>query len=336
MKKAITIIGIATFAALLCGCNKGNIAPDNKQFTISVSMPNDDTKIDLNGRTLTWNNTDKIRVCAPNRGQVGWNGFEFSIDPSSISADGKRAFFTGTGLEEGDLLAIIYGPYRTSTEVHTIHAYGGWERSGSSNNPPASTPSYQAAFVPMWQEYVDGGPKTEYLLMANADADGDLYASNNPGATFKNLMSIIKLPVKNTGTSRTLSSIKLECSNAPISGKFMAFDHGDLMTPGKFIFRATSVNHKNVNKENNNAIVLNDDGTLASGNWGSWVMLKDINVELTATDRNFYLVVFPGAHGTLTFTLTDTNNNTKTVEWDSNVTTESGKIYNFASVDWNN
>ena len=176
---------------------------------------------------------------------------------------------------------------------------------------------------PIHQYYVAGGPDPKYLAMATSTVVTSL-----DRVQLSNLMSIIKLPVKTSGAAVTLSSIKVTCDNVAISGPFHCCIHNN-----QELAAGASINFKpsTYNKPGNSPIIDNNNGS-----YGNSVLLKNINVALTASNQYFYIVIFPGAHGNLTFTLKDSNDNTKVFNWNTSFTSAKGKIYNFPAIDWSN
>ena len=324
MKKVFTVIAVAALTVLFCGCNKENVSTDKQALTVNVSMPDDEiaTKTALDGTTLTWATTDRLYVAAAHKGLSLWRLNRFDIDPATIRNSGKTASFvdmSGKDWTGAEKFCVVYGSVGANSVI--ANRDGGWWVAGTS---PAdgSDQNYFALKNACWQVYAAGGPRPQYLAMYSD------VVSNLDDVQFRNLMSIIKLPVKTSGAAHTLSSIKVVCSGVSISGQFGTYRHtNSILTLGGP--KEFSLSYGNSTSD---TPIAEDFST---GSRGNWVLLKDINVPLTSTDQYFYLVVFPGSHGTLTFTLTDTASNTKVITWDTAFTSQSGKIYNFPSVDWN-
>lgn len=70
-------------------------------FRVMAGMPSSDTKVDVDGFTVAWNESDEIAIA-----EVGDNGefvtsYTYSIDAETISEDGKYAEFVGANLTAG-------------------------------------------------------------------------------------------------------------------------------------------------------------------------------------------------------------------------------------------
>ena len=306
----------------MVACQKANLNDGEKTYVSKIGITIADeadtkTSLDMDTKKLSWVSGDQIRVFGFKDNQMWKISNLFTVDPSSISVDGHSADFTYTGSVDwsgAGKIAAVYGPYGTSKT--------------SPGFLITSTLGAMANYVQLWyprnQTYQAGGPNTTYLYM-RADLTTD-----HDHLSFRNMTSVVKLPICDKGVSPiTLKSIKLQCNNDPIGGRWYGYTTATTEKGG------TAANDYNVNSswsvtsDNNKS----KDGLDEGGTYGNVTSLTSINEALTKADQYFYIVVAPGAHGQLTVTLTDSYDNTKS--WTiASFTSVAGKVYKFPEIDW--
>ena len=332
MKAQYYFIAIAV-GLFAWGCNK--IDSDNKtannteKVTIRATISDetaDDSKVVLNISTLDlqWAADEVIQLMCPGVSMTEvaniYKKYPFTLD--SKSGDGKTAVFTGSLVVPDEYkFAAFVGGANGSRETKTQF---GWYFT-----------NYSGLRYPHLQEYVAGGPKSEYLYMV---ADPTTNASIH-NLTFRHKVSIIHIPVKSTGASVSLKSIQIKCENGgrAISGCY----YGGM--------NKTSDTAPNYGWGNDLAanvpISANEYGSgkkaiLDGGEYGNTVTLqKDggtgiIGTALSGTAQDFYFVTAPGSHGILTITLTDNSSDSKVISTKNGITTSAGKVYHFPELDW--
>ena len=229
---------------------------------------------------------------------------QFNIDV--IAAGGKSATFTAAESKDwsnaGDAVAF-YGQLWDSF-------YGFRTRDGgSSSNFPVFT-------IPSGQSYNAGNPNTKLLLMISNKftiTGTDYTPLDNLKFTHKT--SIIKIPMKNTGTAATLKRISVTAASTSLIGEMYGYgvntsDYTSMSIGWGFVAGEES---KAANKT---------------------VTMTGINTAMTSTAKDYYLVVWPGAHGALTVTLTDSGDETKTFTYTAGLTSVAGTVYQFPVIDW--
>ena len=324
MKKIYTVLGIAAVALLSVACNKDNsAAPAEKATTVRASIADDGTKttLDLNTKKLTWAAGDVIYLVSP-ASAAQWELTPFTLSDGAGTA---TASFAGTKTWGAThMMAAFYG--LKATTFGTEHP--GWLLWGTSGHgtPGVSAQAYVCLEYPYEQTYQAGGPKAEYLFMHS----GLTSIENIDKIQFRNLTSIVKIPVK--GEGKTLSSIKIVCTGSSIGGRWYRYNCGlDALGSGAPDYGWTSGADVFTRYYNNTSSYSPES---EGGSWGNQVTLKNINVALTATDQYFYLVVAPGSHGKLTVTLTPTSGE-PVVKTFNSFTSAAGMIYLFPEVDMN-
>ena len=298
---------------------------DNAGMKIRVAIADEDvdtkTSLDLGTKKLTWVSTDKIYLYAPADVTL-WRGRPFSVDPTSISVDGHSATFTEdtptADWSVANKMVATYGArFSEATQV-------GWYGGGT----PGSTSAYIVYFYPRHQTYQAGGPNPEYLIMMTD------VTTDPTNLIFKNLTSVIKLQVKNTDGEHpcTLKSIKVVCDNNAITGRWYRYE----LKPSSE--GATAPDYNIGNRVSSFSPTYNNYPGYKSislgGTYGNTAILEGINVALTSTPQDFYIVVASENHGNLTFTLTDSADNEKTFTYSNGFNSAKGKIYKFPVIDW--
>lgn len=306
----------------MVACQKANLNDGEKTYVSKIGITIADeadtkTSLDMDTKKLSWVSGDQIRVFGFKDNKMWAIGNLFTVDPSSISVDGHSADFTYTGSIDwsgADKIAAVYGP-----------------TGGSKSSPGFMITSKLGAvsnYVQLWyprsQTYQAGGPKTTYLYMRAVPT------TDHDHLSFQNLTSVVKLPICDKGGSPiTLKSIKLQCDNEPIGGRWYGYVTATTGNGG------TAANDYKVSSswgrtyDNEKSQPGLDEG----GSYGNVTSLTSINQALTSADQYFYIVVAPGAHGNLTVTLTDSADNTKT--WTiASFTSVAGRVYKFPEIDW--
>lgn len=337
MKKLFTILSIASLAVLFAGCNKegvSNSTEEQQPFTIKVTV-DDDTKVSLDGATVTWAVNDKIYVVSPGNGSENtyWAMNEFKIvNSGDISVDGKTATFTdqsGKDWTNATYIAAFYG--RTGSGGKT---YPGWHASGT----VGSGSCYVDNYIPSVQTYRDGGPNPLCLFMATSSVP----IAQAHSLSFKNVVSILKIPVIDTttpaGDKVTLKSIKVKCGNSADDRAIGGRWYGWLAQGGTAVTQFSGFSYSSFNTVYDNIpLAAGGSGTKSDeegGSYGDNITLTSINKKLSDDPQYFYIVCERGAHGTMTFTLTDSEDNTKTFIYNKSFTSAWNSIYTFPVLDW--
>lgn len=321
MKKIVITIQVITVIAILAACNKENVSLTNTEsMKITASIDNSDiTKVgiattddEINGtKELTWVSDDKIAIWTLYKSELrptNSGDFQiFNIDPSTISIDGKNADFTeaaspGKDWSNAGYCLAFYGKI-SSTDGWKARLNGG--DGGNSN-------ALELFFAD--QDYSEGNPNPNKLFMKSAVfyIDGTEYSGLN-NITFNPIVSLVKVPVKNTGASATLKQITLSGSEGYFKGGWAG--------------------HRVKKNEGYEGMEPTRWGYLENG---AADVKMTINQSMSSTVSYYYIIVPPYNHGTLTVTLTDSENNDKTFTLSSdNFTTVAGKIHRLPVLDWN-
>lgn len=322
MKKTVFTIGVLATALLMVACQKANLNDGEKTYVSKVGITIADeadtkTSLDMDTKKLSWVSGDQIRVFGFKDNQMWKISNLFTVDPSSISVDGHSADFTYTGSVDwsgAGKIGAVYGPAGSDKD------HPGF----SITNKLGDVANYVQLWYPRSQTYQAGGPNTTYLFMRVPPT------TNHDHLSFTNLTSVVKLPICDKGGSPiTLKSIKLQCDDVPIGGRWYGYVTATTANGGE------AANDYNVSSSWSR--VFDNDKTYKGldegGPYGNVTSLTSINQALTSADQYFYIVVAPGAHGNLTVTLTDSADNTKT--WTiASFTSVSGRVYKFPEIDW--
>lgn len=298
MKKLYIVLGVAAVTFMNVACNKENSPADQKSeiITIRATMPDDDTatkiSLDLGTKAVNWEEGDVIKVISANN----WKFTNFTL---SEGANTKTASFTGTrDFGEATKMSAWYGP--------------GFAASGT----PGTASCYVQCTWSATQDYASG-PKSYLHFMSGYP----ILLTNMGNLNFRALDCIVKIPVKGAGV--TLSSIRLECDNKSLAGRF----YGCTCQNGTY---------PNYNFGGMSSFGPTYDNEKGYPNYVNYVTLTDINEPLTADVKYFYIVVANPQkgfnHGKLTVTLTPTAG-APVVKTFSNFTADYGKIYKFPEVD---
>lgn len=135
MKRTITLfLACAVVIVIIPACLKDASVPDDlavkKQVTVKASVPSEGFSTRV---ALTQDETSKklIKLSWENDDEISINGEPFTIDPSSISSDGKTAEFTGNDPGEGPY-TIVYSDMPGSFAEQTQSADGNTDHLGYS------------------------------------------------------------------------------------------------------------------------------------------------------------------------------------------------------------
>lgn len=323
MKKTVFTIGVLATALLMVACQKANLNDGEKTYVSKIGITIADeadtkTSLDMDTKKLSWVSGDQIRVFGFKDNEMWALNNLFTVDPSSISVDGHSADFTYTGSIDwsgAEKIAAVYGPKGANSMYNP--GFSITTKLGNASN-------YVQLWYPRNQTYQAGGPKTTYLYMRA------LPTTDHDHLSFRNLTSVVKLPICDKGVSPiTLKSIKLQCDNEPIGGRWYGYATATTSNGG------TAANDYNVSSSWSRTYdnVKTNPGLDEGGVYGNVTSLTSINQALTSADQYFYIVVAPGAHGNLTVTLTDSADNTKT--WTiASFTSVAGRVYKFPEIDW--
>ena len=328
MKKTIIIIQALAALVFAAGCDKLEFSlSEVKPKTITAGIEEDEvTRVTLgaadeNGaRQLKWESTDKIYVYAPSKEELRGGtpavnpAFNtFNIDPASISAEKTEANFTEASAHDwsdaGSAIALV-----GKMDVN----YSGWyTRTGGTNafficlNYPGG-----GDFDGSYQSYAAGNPEKKYLYMKSQVFTLEGANPEIPHLTFTPVVSIIMVRVKNSSDNGDiLKRINLSCTGKGLRGEWSGYS---------------------VNKSSY-------DGFSSSWGWtygddtkeaNRSTKLLNINREMTSTVANYYIVVPPANHGTLTVRLTDSEENYKEFTLSGSLTTTVGKITKLPVIDW--
>lgn len=317
MKKTVYAIYMIALAGMLAGCNKDNSVAEKTPLTICASISNsvdEDTKTTFNTTNyqVTWTDGDKIKIFAPLKSASFRPFSTFNIN--EITDGGKKATFTDASGNEwenaGDAVAFYGKAY--------VEGKGGLSaRTGGSS-------AYFPTFTyPESQNYTDGNPDTGLLLMTSnkVNINGTDYTPFQ-NLTFSHRSAIVKIPVKNTnGSSVTLKSIQISASAA--SCALRGEMYGYVVNKASFD-----------NMESSWRWVVDQDTNAAN----KTVTLNNINVALTSSAQDYYIVIAPAkdgsTQGAITVTLTDSGENSKAFTFSTSLTAVAGKVYSFPVIDW--
>lgn len=341
MKKSI-IVATTLIGLISVSCQKMDSAKQNDNIVKTIAtasiVDNDGTKtsLDLNTKKLTWTTGDKIYVIAPHSVEMfALNSFSLTSAAGSsratFSSDGS-VDFSGTpcyaayyGLKSS-LTSASYTQYRSSNETTRYNSFGLLVADMPSRFYGGNT--YLGYFFPWTQKYSVSGPDESLLLMGSTKES----STSLTNLEFKNLTSILKFKIKDSrsdGNRATLDKIQVVCDNKPISGFCIGHMLGSIDRTGardstfvKNYYLPTSYDNKNTYSS-----------ITAGGSYGDTVILEDINTPLTNGEQIFYIVVLPGAHGSLSVTLTPTSGSSKVYNM-SSFTSNQGTIHTFPVIDF--
>ncbi len=303
MKKTI-VIGLIALSGLFFACSKadnGEVVKNTQPQTVYASIDDDATKIalELNSGKVSWKDGDRIYLIGHGSDELwGFNQFNLTSGAgSNIAAFKDVSGLTASDWAKGDAFIAVLGATGPNYQ-----ARNGWHVASE----------YPGMSVPENQIYQDGGPKEDYLWMIS-EVTADLKRFN-----FRNVMSIIKVPVKCKASSGpvNLTQIRLRVTSgdglaaatnlSPILRKTHTWTIG--ATP---VFNGTP---------NNSFHTVN---------------LTGITGSLTTTARDFYIVTYPGTRTGLTITLMAEGEEDKTFTYsESSFTTTAGKITVLPEIDW--
>ena len=314
MKKIALVLSIAAIAGLLVACNKQNPTQELSPMTISATIDeaaDDATKTDFNPANchVTWRADDYLYVFAPYKAEFrpagygsGTVGFQ-RFNVTSRSNENKNAEFTAKDAHDWtDAKAAVAFYARENIQAY----FGG-------------TNQYFVRLVyPSTQAYnIDNNPRKQLLYMRSDKVyitGADFTPLQN--LSFRHLTSIVKIPVIDSGNNGvTLSSIRLDVTGTAICGIWYGFS-------------VSKTTYDNMDT----SFGWGSGEDKATGN--KHVTLTGIDTEMTSTIKNFYIVIAPGTHGTLTVTLTPSAGDAKVFTYSGAFGTDPGKVYNFPVINW--
>lgn len=327
MKKIIITIEAIAILACVAGCSKmETTSAESTPLKINATIADDEvTKITLEKndggagtRNLTWDNGDKILIYSPLKEEIRTDYptlNQFNMIPGSLKSEGKLASFAYAGSANwsnaGDCVAL-YGK-------NDAPAYSGWTtRTGGTDGAQYFLClNYPGAFPGAQQDFSRGNPQKEYLYMKTSKftISGTDYSPMDH-LTFQPVVSLVKVPVKSSGSEATLSSITLTCTGTALKGEWS----GHKVPKSTYSGMDTSWGWTS-------GADTNDANKVA--------VLRNINQVMNGTTKYYYIVVAPGNHEVLTVTLTPTEGVARSFTLSgSSFTTTAGRITRLPVLDW--
>lgn len=127
------IFGIVAVLATIVGCERSNIYEteliNNNQggdFRIIATTPSNDTKVNIDGLSVSWNESDFIRIEEIDEDGKFGDLYTFYVDEESISENGKYAEFKGFNLTAGKQYIAFYYQgtnYGSSNNTNIAYSY---------------------------------------------------------------------------------------------------------------------------------------------------------------------------------------------------------------------
>ncbi|MGM9786419.1 MAG: hypothetical protein ACI3ZS_06240 [Candidatus Cryptobacteroides sp.] len=195
MKYSNILLVAAAIAATACAKeivseNENTNQPEVKLYPMTFSAGADDgsapdTKVTLEGKSVLWSATDKIKV---------FDGTEKSLEAFEItSGEGTTsAIFSGSVADPSATTYYALYPYQESATFHSSLVIT--ESATRTNAIKATIPTEQIAVA-------GSMPSNAFLSMAASNSEGDF--------SFKNALSLVKFQIKDTYNPSEIESISL-------------------------------------------------------------------------------------------------------------------------------